>query len=254
MEFLRRMDRAWVRGEGWLTVGVLLLMVLVAGFQAFVRNLTRFDIQWANQMLTDMEWADSLLRKGTLWLAFLGASIATYRKKHIALDVMLRIAPARAKYVMLAMSGVIAGAITVGLVVSFWQAVELNLTERPIEYELLGDNGAIHVCDATPEQIAALEDVERPGIFCAFRSVLGAIHIPAETPGAAFQLIVPLMFLAMALRMFAQGIGAGMVVLGGPAAIEAAEAAEQEELKKQQASTESMPPPAGDAEGKGGHS
>jgi len=252
MEFLRRMDRAWVRGEGWLTVGVLLLMVVVAGFQAFVRNLTRFDIQWANQMLTDMEWADSLLRKGTLWLAFLGASIATYRKKHIALDVMLRIAPVKAKYVMLAMSGLIAGVITVGLVVSFWQAVELNLTERPIEYELLGDSGAIHVCDASDAQIAALEDVERPGIFCAFRSGLAALSIPAETPGAAFQLIVPLMFLAMALRMFAQGVGYVMVLAGGPAAIEIAEAAEQEELRKQQASTESMPPPSPGSEGNGG--
>jgi TRAP-type C4-dicarboxylate transport system permease small subunit len=253
MEFLRRMDRAWVRGEGWLTVGVLLLMVLVAGFQAFVRNLTRFDIQWANEMLTDMEWADSLLRKGTLWLAFLGASIATYRKKHISLDVMLRIAPPKAKYVMLAMSGVLAGAITIGLVVSFWDAVVLNLTERPIEYELLGDDGAIHVCDASDAQLAELEDIERPAVFCAFRKAFGAVGIPAETPGAAFQLIVPLMFIAMALRMFAQGIGAGMVVAGGPAAIEAAEAAEQEELRKQQESTESMPPPAGD-EGQGGRS
>jgi TRAP-type C4-dicarboxylate transport system permease small subunit len=86
IEQLRRMDRAWARGEGWLTVLVLILMVLVAGFAAGVRNLTRFDVAWANEMLTEMEWADSLLRKGTLWLAFLGASLATYSQKHINID------------------------------------------------------------------------------------------------------------------------------------------------------------------------
>ena len=64
IEQLRRFDRAWARGEGWLTVLVLILMVLVAGFAAGVRNLTRFDVGWANDMLTEMEWADSLLRKG----------------------------------------------------------------------------------------------------------------------------------------------------------------------------------------------
>ena len=52
-----------------------------------VRNLTRFDIAWANEMLTEMEWADSLLRKGTLWLAFLGASLATHTPKHINIDI-----------------------------------------------------------------------------------------------------------------------------------------------------------------------
>ena len=42
---LHRIDRAWAKGEGRLLVGVLILMVLVAGFQAAVRNLTQFVIQ-----------------------------------------------------------------------------------------------------------------------------------------------------------------------------------------------------------------
>ena len=233
IDFLRKVDRGWARGESWLTFAVLILMVLVAGFQASVRNLTRFDIQWAADLLTNMEWADSFMRKGTLWLAFLGASLATHYHKHIAIDVLLRVAPPRGKYWMLAISGVLAGAITLGLAYSFASAVRLNLTERPLEYELLGPDGPMHICDATPEQIAGIQDAVRPTYFCAVRSVLKALSIPAETEGAAFQLIVPVMFCAIALRLFAYGIGYLGVALGGEAGIHEAEEEEKRRILAQ---------------------
>ena len=250
MEFLKRIDRGWARFEGWLTVGVLILMVLTAGFQALVRNLTRFDVAWANEMLVGMDWADSLLRKGTMWLAFLGASLATYTHKHIGIDVILRIVPARAKYIMLTLSGIMSGLITLGLVYSFSEAVALNLSERPLDYELLGESGQIHVCDATLEQVAALEGFEYPGVFCAFRSFLTLFGIHSETPGAAFQLIVPIMLLVIACRLIGKGVGAAMVLAGGTAAIEMAEA---EERAREQASMDSGAPPAATS-GQGGMS
>lgn len=233
MELLKKIDRGWARVEGWLIVAVLLMMVLTAGWQALIRNLTRFDIQWANEMLTDLEWADSFLRKGTLWLAFLGASIATHVGKHIGIDVLTRIAPVRAKYTMLALAGVMGGLITLGLTYSFWDAVKLNLTERPIEYEMLGEEGSMHVCDASDAQLAALDGFERPGTFCVLRGSLSAIGIPAETPGAAFQLIVPLMFLVIGLRLLGQGIGSAMVLAGGPAALAQAESEERAKIEAQ---------------------
>jgi TRAP-type C4-dicarboxylate transport system permease small subunit len=254
MEPLRRIDRAWARAEGWLTVTVLILMVLVAGFQALVRNLTRFDIQWANELLTDMEWADSLLRKGTLWLAFLGASLATHKHKHIGIDILVRFAPTKMKYGMLAVSGILAGLISLGLTVSFSDAVKLNLTERPIEYEMLGDEGSMHVCDASDEELAQLEDFERPTGFCLLRGGLGLLGIPAETPGAAFQLIVPLMLFAVALRLLLYGIGYGRVLLSGPEAMARAEAEEQARSDAQRQSVAAPPrgdesdAPAGDSE------
>jgi TRAP-type C4-dicarboxylate transport system permease small subunit len=230
MEFFRRLDRTWARWEGWLTVAVLLSMVFVAGFSAGVRNLTRFDIQWANDLLTDMEWADSYLRKATMCLAFLGASQATYYRKHINIDVLIRIAPPRARYIMHAISGVIGGLITLALAFSLAAAVSLNLAERPIEYELLGGDGSIHVCDATAKQLSDLEGVDRPGLFCAGRSVLKVVGITAETPGAAFQIIVPILFLIIGLRFIGIGIGAAMAVAEGPAAIERAEAEERRRI------------------------
>jgi TRAP-type C4-dicarboxylate transport system permease small subunit len=213
-----------------LTVGVLLSMVFVASFSAGIRNLTRFDIQWANALLTDMEWADSFLRKATMWLAFLGASQATYYRKHISIDVITRIAPLKQRYMMHAASGVVAGFITLALAFSLASAVKLNLNERPIEYEMLGDGGSMHICDATPAQLKDLEGVDRPSIFCGFRSVLNAIGVPAETPGAAFQIVVPFMFLIMSLRFFGIGIGSAIAVTQGEEAMNRLEAEEHARL------------------------
>jgi TRAP-type C4-dicarboxylate transport system permease small subunit len=248
-DFFRRIDRAWARGEEGLTVTVLILMVLVAGFQAFIRNLTRFhDAQWANDLLMDMEWADSFLRKGTLWLAFLGASLATQKHKQIAIDVLLRLAPPRGKYWMLAISGVLAGVITFGLTYSFWQAVKLNLEERPVEYEILGDDGPIHICDATDAQLAQLQDISKPMFFCPARSMMKVFGVTAETPGAAFQLIVPIMFFVIAVRLLFYGIGHFRVATGPEAGIHAAEEEEKARILAQQQSLE-LPPPS-DSEGR----
>jgi TRAP-type C4-dicarboxylate transport system permease small subunit len=245
MQWLRRIDQIWARGEGGLTVIVLILMVLVAGFQAFVRNLTRWDVQWAADMLYDMEWADSFLRKGTLWLAFLGASMATYYGKHIGIDILVRIAPPRATFAMRGVSNLLGGVIAIGLVICFASAVYLNLTERPLEYEVLGAEGSMHVCDAPAELLKEIE-LEKPSTFCLFRSALSLLAVPAETPGAAFQLIVPIMFFAIAVRLIARGIGAFIVLAGGDSAIAAARAEEARvtaEKARAAANTESLMPP-----------
>jgi len=220
---LRRLDRAWARVEETLTVLVLILMVFVAGFQAFVRNLSLYEVGWASRMLFDIEWADSFLRKGTLWLAFLGASLATYYGRHIGIDILMRIAKPRLKFVMRALSNLMAAIITVGLVVSFSSAVNLNLTERPLEYDVLGEDGSMHVCDASRERIAELQ-MERPSLFCVVRSLLAIIQIPAETPGAVFQLIVPIMFAVVALRLFGRGVYSTLVAIGGETTVQVAQA------------------------------
>jgi TRAP-type C4-dicarboxylate transport system permease small subunit len=236
-ESIIRFDRMLARGEGRLTVVVLILMVLVAGFQAAVRNLTRLDIAWANQMLTDLDWADSLLRKGTLWLSFLGASLATHHMKHINIDIMLRLAPPKPKYVMLTIAMLFAGLITLGMTKSFSEAVYLNLTERPVEYEMLSEDGkSMHICDGAPEMIAKLEGVERPSSFCVGRTALGMLGIPAETPGAAFQLIVPIMLFIMGIRLLGHSLHYLNVVTGGPEALARAEQEEHDRMMAQQAS------------------
>jgi TRAP-type C4-dicarboxylate transport system permease small subunit len=235
LDTLRRLDRGWARVEGWLIVAVLILMVLVAGFAAGIRNLTLFDISWANRLLNDMDWADSLLRKGTLWLAFIGASLATYERKHINIDIVMRLVSPKAKFTMMAICALSAGLITLALTYSFSSAVYLNLTERPVEYELLGDHGSMHVCDATDAQLKNLVDFEKPTMFCIARTVLSVFAVPAETPGAAFQLIVPFTLFVMALRFLGQGVAFTSIILGGPEALARAEEEEERMVLAQQA-------------------
>ena len=85
MKYIRRIDIGIARGEAAVAATVLLLMILVAATQAALRNLTNLDFSWANLILERMEWADSFLQKGTLWLAFFGASLSTFDEKHIAI-------------------------------------------------------------------------------------------------------------------------------------------------------------------------
>lgn len=246
MEFFRRLDRSWATGEKYVTVLVLLSMVFVAGFSAGIRNLTRFDIGWANELLNDMEWADSFLRKATMWLAFLGASQATYYRKHIAIDVLTRLAPVKQRYMMHAAAGIMAAFITFALAFSLSSAVKINLSERPIEYEMLAESGSKHVCDATPAELKQVE-IEVPSSFCTLRSTLRVFGVTPETPGSAFQLIVPVMFFIMGLRFLGIGIGTTMAVLKGPEALEELEHEEQQRLAAVHASMDSNKGPHDEA-------
>jgi hypothetical protein len=127
--------------------------------------------------------------------------------------------------------------ITLGMTYSFSSAVYLNLTERPVEYEMLSPEGkSMHICDGADADIAKLEGVEKPTMFCMMRSALGAVGIPAETPGAAFQLIVPIMLFVMGIRLLGHSVHYVNVVFGGPEAIAQAEKEEHDRMMAQQAS------------------
>jgi len=135
---------------------------------------------------------------------------------------------------MRGLAGLIAALVALGLSYSFASAVYLNLTERPLEYEIMGAGGSsMHICEASDQMLKDLQIKSVPTSFCAARKALSLIGIPAETPGAAFQIIVPIMFFIMSLRLFAQGIGAFMILSKGDAAIAAAEAEEARQVAEE---------------------
>lgn len=209
MRYLKRLDDGLARGEAAIAAVVLLAMILVAALQALLRNLTNFDLAWANAALEQMSSADSFLQKCTLWLAFLGASLATHDERHIAIDVLQKVVPPRMRHLMRALVALFAAVTSFYLARVFWLAVLNNAVDRPLEYEVLVASGAAHVCDAGA---AALSDagLDRPGLFCGVRWILGKVGAPVETPGAASQLIVPAMFLVIAVRLVGKAIGAFM--------------------------------------------
>jgi TRAP-type C4-dicarboxylate transport system permease small subunit len=208
VKYIRRLDRGLARGEAAIAATVLLLMIVIAAAQATLRNLTNFDLDFANVALEHMAWADSFLQKGTLWLAFFGASLSTYDEKHIAIDVIPRISPPRMKQFLRAIISTF-GAVTcfyLGRV--FWLSVLNNAKEVPLEYSMLGPNDEmVHICDASA-QVLADTGLSRPDIFCAIRELLQVFGAKMSTPDVALQLIVPAMFIFMAGRFLFRAVAA----------------------------------------------
>ncbi len=207
LKHLERFDAGIARGESALATFFLVSMIAAASLQAVCRNLAGMEIDWATASLEYLVWVDPFLQKGTLWLAFLGASLATREGRHIGIDVLPRLAPKKTKLLMRAVAGYGSAVVSFYLARAFWAAVLVNADERPAHMEVWGDSGAIHVCDATAQQVADAS-LEVPGIFCGIRSALAAFNVPVETGEAALQLIVPVVFLMIAVRLFANASGA----------------------------------------------
>ena len=202
---MKRFNDGLARGEAALAMGMLILMIVVAFAQALLRNLTNLGVTWANQGLSWLDWADFILSKGTLWLAFLGASLAVHGDKHVAIDALPKLVSPRARLIMRALVSVIGSIICFYLARAFWSAVLINGEETPAEYELLAEGGSVHVCDASAEQLG--DSGARRGVaFCAVRGFFKLLDVKMQTPGAAFQLIVPVMFVFMCARMMGNGI------------------------------------------------
>ena len=204
---IEQFDAGVARGEAALATLFLLSMILAASVQAVVRNLSGMEVEFATNSLDSLTWVDPFLQKGTLWLAFLGASLATRDGRHIGIDLFPRIAPKKTKLLLRAIAGFGSALVSFYLARAFWAAVLVNADERPSEFEVWGDSGALHVCDATAAQVADAS-LEVPNVLCAIRGALGTIGVPVETGQAALQLIVPVMFFFIAVRLFGGAIGA----------------------------------------------
>lgn len=75
---LERIKGLAVRIEDGLLVIMLSIMILLATLQILLRNL--FD--------SGLFWADPALRMMVLWLALLGAIVATREERHIRIDLL----------------------------------------------------------------------------------------------------------------------------------------------------------------------
>lgn len=202
--WFRRVNDAVARGEAAVAMAMLLLMLVVAFAQAFLRNLTQEGIGWANSALMWLHWGDFVLQKGTLWLAFLGASLAVHNDKHVAIDLVPRFASARGRLVMRGLVGLCGAVICFFLARAFFQAILVNGAETEAEVMLLTDSGSVHLCDASDAELTASDASKGP--FCLVRGFLGLFGVQMQTPGAAFQLIVPVMLFVMSIRALANGI------------------------------------------------
>jgi TRAP-type C4-dicarboxylate transport system permease small subunit len=85
LTIFRRLGAAYERLEEIVLVSLVVLMVSLGFLQIVFRNLISVGVVWI----------DPLVRHLVLWVALLGASIATRQNRHISLDVLSgHIAPA----------------------------------------------------------------------------------------------------------------------------------------------------------------
>jgi len=82
-----RLDSIIDRVEQTLISILLSVMILIAFLQIVLRNL----------FATGLTWGDPLVRNLVLWVGFIGAAIATREGKHISIDVVSQLVPARGK-------------------------------------------------------------------------------------------------------------------------------------------------------------
>jgi TRAP-type C4-dicarboxylate transport system permease small subunit len=82
-----RLDHIISRIEKILIVFLLSVMMMMAFSQIVLRNF----------FATGFSWADVLVRYLVLWVAFIGASLATREGKHINIDVFSRWIPGKSK-------------------------------------------------------------------------------------------------------------------------------------------------------------
>jgi TRAP-type C4-dicarboxylate transport system permease small subunit len=200
----RRVNDSIARAESAVAMSMLLLMLVVAFTQALLRNLTQYGVQWANAALEWLDWGDFVLQKGTLWLAFLGASLAVHADKHVAIDIVPRYVGPKGRVILRGLVGIVGAVICWYLARAFLEAIVINGAERPAEVEVFTSTGTVHICEATAAELAV--GGYSTGPFCYVRGLIKLFGLTMETPGAAFQLIVPVMLFLMMLRMFATGI------------------------------------------------
>ena len=85
--YRRRLEAIGRHAENALLVATLSGMLLLAVSQILLRNV--FD--------TGFVWSDELLRLMVLWLAMIGAVVASRENRHIKIDVLSRFLPVRVR-------------------------------------------------------------------------------------------------------------------------------------------------------------
>jgi TRAP-type C4-dicarboxylate transport system permease small subunit len=112
--------------ENTLLVVTLVGMILLAGSQILLRNV--FD--------TGFIWSDELLRLMVLWLAMIGAVVASRENKHIQIDVLSRFLPKGVRLAVQALTALFSSSVC-GLIA--WHALRFTMESRDFGDALLGN-------------------------------------------------------------------------------------------------------------------
>lgn len=87
---LARAESAVARGLELLAMAMMLALVLVIGWSVFGRQVLRISVPWSEEVGAGL----------LLWMVMLGAAAAWSRRRHIAIDVVLRRVGLRVRYAL----------------------------------------------------------------------------------------------------------------------------------------------------------
>lgn len=105
MKLLELLDRSLTRVEGWMLIGLLSVMVVLAFLQVVLRNFFQ----------EGFIWGDILLRHLVLWIGFVGAAMATSQERHITIDALTRFLSDQVRRGVLALTQVFAAVVCIAL-------------------------------------------------------------------------------------------------------------------------------------------
>lgn len=89
MKIINLIDHSLELLEKWLVIISFSLMLFFSFINVILRTLyTRFDLGWANSIMSRIDWSEPFARLMVLWVAFLGASLLTRENRHIRIDIM----------------------------------------------------------------------------------------------------------------------------------------------------------------------
>ncbi|MGY6275841.1 TRAP transporter small permease [Methylomonas sp. MgM2] len=87
MTFLHKLHQALLKAETLLLLSLLISLIVIAVIQVLMRNVFEGGLIWA----------DAYTRISVLWIAMVGAMIASRQRNHIAIDILMRRVPIRWK-------------------------------------------------------------------------------------------------------------------------------------------------------------
>ncbi len=96
MKIIRGIDSFLGTIAATLLVLLLAVMVMMGFTQVVLRNV----------FSTSILWGDVLLRHVVLWVAFLGAIVATGEKRHITIDALTKVLPDKGKKIAAIVTGI----------------------------------------------------------------------------------------------------------------------------------------------------
>jgi len=122
MKFWTILDAKISKVEKLLISILLTLMILTASSQIVLRNF----------FSTGIDWGDALVRYLVVWVAFIGAAIATREGKHISIDLLSRWLTGTGNIAVQALSSlfsaVICGLLTVAAARFIWFEAQMGST------------------------------------------------------------------------------------------------------------------------------